>query len=911
MSFRSRTMTAPYRSSVFFQSNVLPIGDSFHDSAFLSKITDPVALEKLRADPDFKLTRLTPLQQEILDKCGIHCVYAEKDDYPWGIPAGSHDGAKSVCLCTQTECAKFSECRPDFISRNNKNTGKIGINAPPGQIPHKEPDTAPSGFSDKEEGQCPQQDSQPCRVDGNFDFAQDASPLAPPIGNVPSFSTMSSDIVPQIKEENLQDNIGGAITYSDNLPDNVPCDEECPQEEIKEAPPEKVALSGACTDDRATSERVNGDAPPSSASATPCPEDGFSGCPSFEAFTPADQAAVVGLPASARVLVNAAPGTGKTWTLIQRIRHLVENEAVKPEQILVLTFTRAASAVIRERIGTEARNGTEIADIDTGTFDSFAFTLLNQCRETYPLQCPNTAGMQHEDGIIAARNLISELRDEPLLGGYLHVIIDEIQDLSGPRALLVMELLASLPSGCGFTLLGDSCQSIYDWRKDGDGSQIFSADLYKWLMSPESKITRYISFSRDYRRCGEGLPGTADYRRAILGGEKSGIDRQLTALLGQLEHSDKELKDTLLNIPENETLAILTRSNGMALVVSSRLSLLGVAHTRLGRTAEHTLANWIADVFMDWGHDTIHRDEFSAKFMELYEKTENEDMAHACWNALAKGSPSGRQEIRDLLAAIPGSCDPLLWRNAGTVRPLIEVGNVFKAKGREYDNVILIDELFRPGGIFGDDDGAMAADEDRVRYVALTRARKRMSRLPNPPDSNYLYKDKYCGERIFKSGRIRGKGFRPKYIASFEVGIEGDIDQESFAAMPSTQEYIVLFAKNCSKITLDKMHSKKTENIPIYAICALHDDKKYIIGYTGKSFKESLERSLRRIYENPNKDIPYRYYPDSMSEIYVTGRSSHVSVWKPSLTGAARFGDMALWRGISCQGLAVTYRENY
>lgn len=910
MSFRSRTMTAPYRSSVSFQSNVLPIGDSFHDSAFLSRIIDPVALEKLRADTDFKLTRLTPLQQEILDKCGIHCVYAEKDDYPWGIPAGSYDGAKSVCLCTQTGCTKFSECRPGFISQDNKNTGEIGINAPTGQISHKEPDTAHTGFSDKEKEQCHLQDSQPCRVDGDFVFEQDAYPLAPPIGNAPSFSTMSSDIVPQIKEVNLQDNIGGAITYSDNLPDNVPCDEECPQEEIKEASPEKIALSGVCTDDRATSERVNGDAPLSSASATPCPEDGFSGCPSFEVFTPADQAAVVGLPASARVLVNAAPGTGKTWTLIQRIRHLVENEAVKPEQILVLTFTRAASAVIRERIGPEARNGTEIADIDTGTFDSFAFTLLNQCRGTYPLQCPNTAEMQYEDGIIAATNLISSCRDEPLLGGYLHVIIDEIQDLSGPRALLVMKLLASLPSGCGCTLLGDSCQSIYDWRKDGDDSQTFSADLYKWLMSPESKITRYISFSRDYRRCGEGLPSTADYRRAIIAGERCGIDGQLTDLLHQLKHPVKELKnDTLREIiqsyPKNETLGILTRSNGMALVVSSRLFLLGVAHTRLGRTAGHTLANWIADVFMDWGHDTIHRDEFSAKFMDLYGTAENEGMAHACWNALAKASPSGRQEIRDLLAAIPGSREPLLWRNAGTVRPFIEVGNVFKAKGREYDNVILIDELFPSDGILGDDDRAMAPDEDRVRYVALTRARKRISRLPNPPRSDFLCKDKSCDDRIFKSG------FPRKYIASFEVGIEGDIVQESFAAMPSAQEYIVQFVKNCSEITLDKMPGTRTGNIPIYEVCALHDGGKYAIGFTGISFKESLERSLWRIYGNPNTDIQYRYYPDSMSEIYVTGRSSHVSVWKPSLTGAARFGDMALWRGISCQGLAVTHRESY
>lgn len=907
-------MSVRYRSSIFFQSNVLPVGDTFHDPRFLSKITDPVALERLNADPAFKLTQLSPLQQEILNKCGIHCIYAEKGDYPWGIPVGASAEAKPICLCTQTRCAIFSKCRPDFNSQNNKNTGEKAGNPPVEPTPLQKPAADTTCFSE-EEKQSPLLDPEPLCVGGDFVFEPDVTPLSIPPSSVPPSSPMSDDIALEKKDEKVQDSLAEIVAPPDILQDNLPDDGYDFQEESSEAYPKKIAPSGGLTAGGVTPESAIGDTPSSPASITPCVEYGLPGCQSFEAFIQMDQAAVIDLAASARVLVDAPPGTGKTWTLIQRIRHLVENEEVKPEQILVLTFTRAATAVIRERIVDAIRNGTEIADIDTRTFDSFAFTLLNQCREAYPELCPNTVGMQYEEGIRAAKKLIASCREQPLLDGYTHVIIDEIQDLSGSRALLVMELLASLPSRCGYTLLGDSCQSIYDWRQDTCGSQVFSADLYKWLMSPASGITRYISFGRDYRKCGEGLPDTTDYRRAILAGEKSGIKHHLTALLRELKPPVEDLKTgTLRKIiqshPENETLGILTRSNGMALVVSSQLSCLGVAHTRLRKTKGETLANWIADIFMDWNHNTIHRDEFSAKFMELYGKTENEEMAHACWNALAKGRTSGRQEVCELLAAIHGNHDPLLWREAGAVRPFIEVGNVFRAKGREYDNVILIDELFEPGGPLGDD-GAKIADEDRVRYVALTRARKRMSRLPKPPDSDFLYKDKLCGERIFKSGRIRGVGNRPKYIAFFELGIDGDIVSESFARMPSAQEYIVQFAKAGAEITLNKMPSKRTDGFPLYEVCVRHDGVKHVIGFSGKSFKESLERSLQRIYENPYKDIPFRSYPDSISEIFVTGWSSHVSVWKSELKGASRFDDWAVWRGITYHGLGVTHRECY
>jgi len=51
-----------------------------------------------------------------------------------------------------------------------------------------------------------------------------------------------------------------------------------------------------------------------------------------------------------RVLVEASAGTGKTWTISVLYLRLVVEHGLRPESILVSTFTDAAAAELRERI---------------------------------------------------------------------------------------------------------------------------------------------------------------------------------------------------------------------------------------------------------------------------------------------------------------------------------------------------------------------------------------------------------------------------------------------------------------------------------------------------------------------------------------------------------------------------------
>ena len=49
------------------------------------------------------------------------------------------------------------------------------------------------------------------------------------------------------------------------------------------------------------------------------------------------------------LLVIAGPGSGKTFVITHRVRYLTETLGVRPSQILVVTFSRAAARSMEER----------------------------------------------------------------------------------------------------------------------------------------------------------------------------------------------------------------------------------------------------------------------------------------------------------------------------------------------------------------------------------------------------------------------------------------------------------------------------------------------------------------------------------------------------------------------------------
>ena len=73
-------------------------------------------------------------------------------------------------------------------------------------------------------------------------------------------------------------------------------------------------------------------------------------------------------------MVLAGPGSGKTLVIINRIKYLIEKKYARPEEILVITFTKAAAGEMRERF--ERLMGEGRCRVVFGTFHAVFFQIL-------------------------------------------------------------------------------------------------------------------------------------------------------------------------------------------------------------------------------------------------------------------------------------------------------------------------------------------------------------------------------------------------------------------------------------------------------------------------------------------------------------------------------------------------------
>lgn len=70
----------------------------------------------------------------------------------------------------------------------------------------------------------------------------------------------------------------------------------------------------------------------------------------------------------------AGPGSGKTLTIVNRIKYLIEEYKVRPEEILVVTFTRFAAAEMKSRLC--ALMGRKDLPVTSGTFHGIYYGIL-------------------------------------------------------------------------------------------------------------------------------------------------------------------------------------------------------------------------------------------------------------------------------------------------------------------------------------------------------------------------------------------------------------------------------------------------------------------------------------------------------------------------------------------------------
>ena len=84
------------------------------------------------------------------------------------------------------------------------------------------------------------------------------------------------------------------------------------------------------------------------------------------------------------VLIIAGPGSGKTFTLVERIVYLITQKGVEPESLFVVTFTEKAARELTTRISnrlSELDIHFNLNEMYLGTFHSICLRILEEFRE--------------------------------------------------------------------------------------------------------------------------------------------------------------------------------------------------------------------------------------------------------------------------------------------------------------------------------------------------------------------------------------------------------------------------------------------------------------------------------------------------------------------------------------------------
>ncbi|WP_199492791.1 ATP-dependent helicase [Helicobacter pylori] len=116
-------------------------------------------------------------------------------------------------------------------------------------------------------------------------------------------------------------------------------------------------------------------------------------------------------------LVIASAGTGKTSTIVGRILYLLDN-GIKPEEILLLTFTNKASNEMIARVAKYSKLGSKI---EAGTFHAVAYRYLKEHYPNLSLKQPKELRKLLES-IVDTKNALTDDDKKPYTSQHLYAL---------------------------------------------------------------------------------------------------------------------------------------------------------------------------------------------------------------------------------------------------------------------------------------------------------------------------------------------------------------------------------------------------------------------------------------------------------------------------------------------------------
>ena len=477
----------------------------------------------------------------------------------------------------------------------------------------------------------------------------------------------------------------------------------------------------------------------------------------------AAQAAAVASDAD-RLLVEAGAGTGKTRFLIERARRL----HAAGRRVRMLTFTRAASREMRSRLDyglhglvVDTHHGCALSLLQASGWQGTvideveAQAIAKQAKE----RGEDPARLRAANRLVTYDELIP-LALRGLLPAGEDVLVDEASDNTAEEWALVEALQPR-----SLTVVGDRAQRIFGWR----GAVEMPGDAPEW---------ERIALAENYRSRDEIL--AAANRLAIPGAVTlRGVRGPSGAVMRMACDDEESMQAAVLDMLLGERCAVLGRTRARLQEFLAYAEWHGVrcyAPSLQGRLWDERAArDLIAHLHvMVNPHDSLHLERCLRQLgwpPEAINIAELGRAQEACslWDWLCRhceaASPEAEllRRIRLLaegelpVATVARSLGELLgrsWEKYADAMPVAEtvagflawladpdrddgeeqgerlyVGTIHSAKGREWDHVVVLGceagaFPLRPRGATAEARAEEEAEERRLAYVAVTRARE-------------------------------------------------------------------------------------------------------------------------------------------------------------------------------------------
>jgi ATP-dependent DNA helicase RecQ len=412
---------------------------------------------------------------------------------------------------------------------------------------------------------------------------------------------------------------------------------------------------------------------------------------------------------SRHIMVAAGPGSGKTRVLVHKIASLLLLEDVKPEQFIMLTFSRAAVLEFRDRIW---KLVPELARyIQITTFHSFCFSLLGQL-----------GNLEKSEDVVknGTKALLEGEVDTARVANKSVLVIDEFQDVNADELALI-KAISTVAENLRIIAVGDDDQCIYEFRGADPANMWRFKDEFE--TSYHSLLTNYrsmqgiVKFNNSFaKRIGRRLKEEEDL---ISSGAEEG---QVSIRNYSSSNLIVPAVEQIVKSPPVGSCAVLTKTNEEALLVVTMLKAKGYKARliqgnegfRLSMLDEmRQFTKMLESDSNELGLITTPRwekaqIEFESKFSKsphyeafceiilLFGNHHVERKLTVDWNEFLR-------EIRfqDAVKADDNS---------------IVVSTMHKAKGKEFDEVHVVYDDFN-----------LNSDESkRLAYVAMSRAKQRL-----------------------------------------------------------------------------------------------------------------------------------------------------------------------------------------